>query len=214
MTYIDPTHTTNYNNRSDSSSSNSNIEDASSISKQDHNTSSYNSTNESSSLHTNSFTQEDDDNTINSNETTTHHKQKQNSNTLPPYTRYQMMILLDQDSDNKPIDENEEIKPTLLRIQQLFQSLLKELNNIDSSAKIISWQTTPNYTYLDPANFPIDTPGIAKYFNGYRNNLKPDKRCYIKIGIYSPNKQDQIETKLHTYMQLLGNTFKKLSIRM
>ena len=69
-------------------------------------------------------TLEDDDNTINSNTTSVYNNKNIDKNVLPPFHRYQMMILLDQNDPFKITDETEDdvIKSPAQRIREVLIS--------------------------------------------------------------------------------------------
>ena len=124
---------------------------------------------------------EDDDNTINSDTTSTLKKKDADKTVLPQFTRYQLMILLDKNDPFNMLDEinEDELKSPAQRVRDILISMVTQVQLFDPEAKVISWKTTPNYTYLDKDNFPEEIAGIAKYFQGYKSNIKADKRVYL-----------------------------------
>ena len=158
---------------------------------------------------------EDDDNTIDSNQTSTYRRRDMDKLILPPFTRYQIMISLDKNDPFNMSEEinEEELKPPAQRVRDALISLATQINIYDQEAKIISWKTDPNYTYLDKDNFPEEVAGIATYFQGYKSNIKADRRVYLKVGLHTPNSQELLFSHINTWMSLYGYTFKKCIIQ-
>ena len=160
-------------------------------------------------------TTEDDNNTVNSDQTSSYRRRDMEKIILPPMTRYQIMLMLDHDNNNMQLteDEDEEIKPPTQRIREFLIKMVEQINNFDADAKIVSWKTSPNFTYLESNNFPEDIVGIATYWNGFRANLKADKRIYMKVAIHTPNSQENLQENISNWMDLHAYSFKKCIIQ-
>ena len=125
------------------------------------------------------------------------------------------MLHLDQEEIDKSIQkiEDEEIKSPIIRIRETLISLVSQIRSFDSEAKIISWKTSPNFTYLPEDEFPEDLLSISTYFKGYRANLKADKRVYLKVGLHTPNSQAALQSFVSTWAYLYNYNFKKILIQ-
>ena len=51
---------------------------------------------------------------------------------------------------------------------------------IDKDSKIITWKNSENFTYMNTDDFPTELAKIIPYFQGYRANIKANKRVYFK----------------------------------
>ena len=157
---------------------------------------------------------EDDENTVNSDKTSIRNKKKLKKMILPSFTRYQIMIQMDQENRDSPIAESEdEDKSPAQRLRDILISLVTQMNIFDPKAKIISWKTSPNFSYLNAEQFPTQIAQIAQYFNGFRSNVKPDKRIYLRVGIHTPDSQSHLQSFLRSWMELYGYTFNKCIIQ-
>ena len=162
-----------------------------------------------------SATTQDDENTVNSNETSKYNKGNENKVVLPAFTRYQMMILLDPENKEEEIKENsdqQENSPAQ-RIAEKLSSFTQHMVSIDKEARIMSWKTSPNFTYTDLEEFPTKTAELAKYFQGFRENVKADKRVYLRVAIHTPNSQTRLFTELQEWMKLFGYSMNKCIIQ-
>ena len=149
----------------------------------------------------NSNTSQDNDDTVGSNNTSKRSKKNDSKLTLPPFTRYQLMILLDQENRDSPVDEDEgEEKSPAQRLRDVLVSLATQIKIFDSEAKVISWKTSPNFCYMNMDDFPTEVPQIAMFFNGYRANVKADKRVYLRVGIHTPNSQSALHSFLNSWI--------------
>ena len=162
-----------------------------------------------------SQTKEDSDNTVNSGETTTISKKNMNKVVLPPFTRYQIMILLDQENKQNLVAENDDDdeKAPLQRLRDVLVSMTTQIKIFDEKAKIISWKTSPNFSYMNMDDFPTEIAQIAMYFNGYRANVKADKRIYLRVGLHTPNSQSALFSFLTSWMELYGYSCSKCIIQ-
>ena len=160
-----------------------------------------------------SSTSEDDDNTVNSNKTSVANKRDQRKIILPKFTRYQMMILLDQDSNETNIEENvQDSKSPSQRITEVLAALAIQAKTADVDSKIMSWKVAPNFSYMSE-EFPTDVADIALYFNGFRTNFKADKRVYLRVAIHTPNSESKLYANLNSWMKLYGYSFSKCIIQ-
>ena len=91
--------------------------------------------------------------------------------------------------------------------------MVEQITSFDKDAKIISWKTAPNFTYLDPKAFPEDIVGIATFWNGFRASLKADKRIYMKVAVHTPNSQENLQANISNWMELHSYSFKKCIIQ-
>ena len=89
-------------------------------------------------------------------------------------------------------DDGEEIKNIPKRVREILKSMCTQMEIIDDEAKIISWRNKHNFTFMNTADFSEDIADIAKYFNGFRQNMQPERRLYIKMGIHTPNDPKRI----------------------
>ena len=106
--------------------------------------------------------EEDNINTVNSDKTSKVNQSEAQKVTLPPFIRYQMMILLDQNQDDSLIaEETEEEKSPLERIRDFLISLVGQFKIYDKDTKIISWKNAGNFTYMNTDDFPTDIAEIA-----------------------------------------------------
>jgi len=162
-----------------------------------------------------SLESQDDDNTIDSNNTSIYSKNNMDQVVLPKFVRYQMMILLDHKDPIKMTVEQEgdELLSPAQRVREVFIELTSQIKKHDNEARMISWKTTPNYTYLNDTNFPEDVASIATYFQGYCSNLKADRRVYVKFGIQTPNDQTSMQSYLSTWAGLYGYNINKCIIQ-
>ena len=162
-----------------------------------------------------SFTQQDDENTVASNETSAIKKKYQNKIVLPNFIRYQMMIQLDQEGNDNLIDESkkDDKKSPVERVREFLISFTSQLKKFDSKAKVISWKTNPNFSYLNTDDFPTELAEAALYFQGYRANLKADKRIYMRVGIHTPNSQTKLHSLMKSWMTLHGYSYNKCIIQ-
>ena len=158
--------------------------------------------------------EEDDENTVESGETSIRNKKKLKKMILPSFTRYQIMIQMDQENRDSPIcDDEDEEKSPAQRLRDILISLVTQVSIFDPKAKIISWKTEPNFSYLNAEQFPTQIAQIAQYFNGFRANVKPDKRIYLRVGIHTPDSQSQLYSFIRSWMELYGYTFSKCIIQ-
>ena len=89
---------------------------------------------------------EDEVNTVASNETSVIKKKDGKKMVLPKFTRYQMMILLDQTENDKFIEEInvDDQKSPVDRVREFLINFTAQMKKTDSDAKIISWKNEPN----------------------------------------------------------------------
>ena len=162
-----------------------------------------------------SATSQDDANTINSNETSKYHKGNADKLVLPQFTRYQMMILLDPENKETTISEDDDkgTKAPAIRIAEVLSAFTDNVYSNDKDAKIMSWKTAPNFSYMDSEEFPDEVGDLAKYFQGYRTNVKADKRVYLRVAIHTPNSQSRLYSALQSWMNLFGYSFNKCIIQ-
>lgn len=157
---------------------------------------------------------EDEVNTVSSDKTTQRGKKKQSKKVLPPFTWYQLMIQLDQENNDSPIeDKDTEGKTPAQRLRDILITFVTQMHIYDPQAKIISWKTDPNFSYMDNDEFPTQIAQIAQYFNGYRANVKADRRIYLRVGVHTPSSQSQLYSFLCTWMELYGYTFNRCIIQ-
>ena len=158
--------------------------------------------------------EEDDVNTVSSDQTSTIKKKDQGKVVLPKFTRYQIMILLDQDNSNAPIaEENGEEKSPPDRIRDFLVSFYAQMKIYDPKSKIMTWKMSPNFSYMDDDQFPTEPAEIATFFQGFRANLKADKRVYLRVALHTPESESKLYALLHSYMQLYGYSFNKCIIQ-
>ena len=157
---------------------------------------------------------EDDVNTISSDKTSKVHKGNSNKTVLPKFTRYQIMILLDQNSNQQIIseDNNEDKSPTE-RILEVLAKFADQIYKYDPDANIMSWKTEPEFYYMNKDEFPQDPGIVAQYFQGYRHNLKADKRVYLRVSIQTPNSQTKLFSQLSAWMNIYGYSISKCIIQ-
>ena len=157
---------------------------------------------------------EDEVNTVASGETSIRNKKKLKKVILPSFTRYQIMIQMDQENRDSPIDEEEdEDKSPAQRLRDILIAMVTQMKLFDPNSKIISWKTEPNFSYLNPDQFPSQIAQIAQYFNGFRANIKANKRIYLRVGIHTPDSQSHLYSFLKSWMELYGYTFNRCIIQ-
>ena len=159
-------------------------------------------------------TKEDDANTISSDKTSKVHKGNTNNIVLPQFTRYQIMILLDQNNSQQSIaeDNNDEKSPTE-RVLELLAKFTEQTYKYDPDANIMSWKTDPEFYYMNKDEFPQDPGIVAQYFQGYRHNLKTDRRVYLRVSIQTPNSQTKLFSQLSSWMNIYGYSISKCIIQ-
>ena len=161
----------------------------------------------------NESTQEDETNTVDSNSTSIRDKTINNRVKLPKFTRYQMMLLLDQkDSNVNILDSNDKDKHPSQRVLEFLASFVDQIKKADKDAKVMSWKTSPNFTYLEE-EFLTDVAEVSRYFSGYRKNFKADKRIYLRVAIHTPNSQTRLASNLMEWMRLHGYLINKCIIQ-
>ena len=172
----------------------------------------YNDTDEDGSW--NNVTEEDEEHTVRSDVTSKVDKTNSGKIMLPKFTRYQMMILLDQgESNGKSILEEKDVdKNPSQRILEFLASFVEQTKKLDRDSRIMSWKTTGNFTYISE-DFPTDVAEVAKFFNGYRKNLKADKRVYIRVAIHTPNSELKLHQNLQEWMRAHGYLINKCIIQ-
>lgn len=157
--------------------------------------------------------EEDDINTIDSNNTSKRAGKIQESIKVPPYyVRYQMGASLEQlaattlTTDNEN-DDDEEQTPAH-KFREILITLLKYLKGIDKSSVLISWKNEGEFKILkvNQDDYPTDVVEMAKFFDGYRANLKSTGKQYFRFCLSSPKfSQTWLEAKmvewagLHSY---------------
>ena len=157
---------------------------------------------------------EDDVNTVSSDKTSQIKKKEGNKVILPSFTRYQFMVQLDQDTNETPILDNDaEEKSPVDRMREFLIKMTNQIKSYDKDAKIISWKTSDNFTYMNMDDFPSDVAEMALYFNGLRRNIKTDKRVYLRVGIHTPNSQSRMYSLMDSWMRLYGYSFSKCIIQ-
>jgi hypothetical protein len=155
----------------------------------------------------NSF--QDDENTVNSDKTSKISKKDLSKIILPKFTRYQMMILLDQENNEKAISENtEEDKSPTQRVMEVLASFVVQVKTADPDAKIMTWKTSPNFSYMND-EFPTDVAEVALHFSGFRANIKADKRVYLRVAIHTPNSESKLFANLSEWMRIYGYNINK-----
>ena len=157
---------------------------------------------------------EDDINTVNSDQTSKRGQETQRRITVPRFIRYQLMIKLDSNNKDTPInvDENDEDKSPAQRLRDILSTLHAQMRTYDSKAMLISWKNSPDFSYLGD-NFPTDIAEVAMFCNGYRSNIKADKRVYLRICIHTPNSESQLYQKMSTWCKLYGYSLTKCVIQ-
>jgi hypothetical protein len=158
---------------------------------------------------------EDDLNTVGSGNTTVRNKKTESKPVLPPFVRYQLMIMLGEENDigsTGEEDDNEEKSPTEI-VREYLIKFYKEMKRCDDKSEIVSYIMSPNFTYLPADKFPKDVVEMAKYFKGYRKNIKPGKRVYITLAIHTPENPLDLERQLETWVQLHSFTFRRTIIQ-
>lgn len=157
---------------------------------------------------------EDEQNTVSSDKTSKIKKRDEHKVVLPKFTRYQMMILLDQgpENDNGILDSKESDKSPSQRIKEFLADFAKRVKKEDKDAKIMSWKTGSNFTYLGD-EFPTDIAEVSRYFSGFRKNLKADKRVYLRVAIHTPNSETKLRSNLIDWMRVFGYIINKCIIQ-
>jgi hypothetical protein len=159
--------------------------------------------------------QEDDANTIGSGATTVRDRERENEIVLPPFVRYQLMIMTGQDNetgDNDEETDDDPKSPTEI-VRDYLSKFYKEMKRCDDRSEIISFVMKPNFTYLPSDNFPQDVVEMARFFKGFRRNIKPGKRVYISLAIHTPANALDLERQLENWAQLHSFTFRRTIIQ-
>ena len=163
-----------------------------------------------------SWTAEDEDevNTVSSDKTSRVTRKNGNKLILPKFTRYQMMILLDQGeaSEMSVLDDKDKDKSPSQRIREFLVQFVAQTKKADKDSKIMSWKTDSNFTYMDDS-LSNDIAEISRYFNGYRKNFKADKRVYLWVAIHTPNSESRLRANLVEWMRLYGYIINKCIIQ-
>jgi hypothetical protein len=159
--------------------------------------------------------QEDDANTIGSGVTTVRDRVRENEIVLPPFVRYQLMIMPGQDKDSGTTDDDNDDDPKSPTeiVRDYLQKFYKEMKRCDDRAEIISSIMKPNFTYLPADKFPQDVVEMARYFKGFRRNIKPGKRVYVSLAIHTPGNALELERQLENWAQLYAFTFRRTIIQ-
>jgi hypothetical protein len=79
------------------------------------------------------------------------------------------------------------------RVRDYLIKFYKEMKQCDDRSEIISFVMKPNFTYLPADKFPQDVVEMARYFKGFRKNIKSGKRVYISLAIHTPDKALELE---------------------
>ena len=160
------------------------------------------------------YEEEDDLNTVNSDQTSKRGQSQQKKKVLPPLVRYQLMIKLDSGNKDSPIDfeEGDEEKSPAQKVRDILATFYSQMRKYDSKARLITWRTKPDFSQLGD-NFPTDIAQIAMYFNGYRSNIKADKRMYFRISIHTPNSQSKLSQILSSWCRIFGYSITKCVIQ-
>ena len=95
---------------------------------------------------------------------------------------------------------------------EILAALTAQAKMADPDSKVISWKTSPNFTYMNE-EFPTDVADVALHFNGFRTNFKADKRVYLRVAIHTPNSESKLYANLHAWMKLYGYSFSKCIIQ-
>jgi hypothetical protein len=98
------------------------------------------------------------------------------------------MIMLGEENETGVTgeeDANDDKSPMEI-VRDYLIKFYKEMKRCDSRAEVISYIMSPNFTYLPVDKVPKDVVEMAKYFKGYRKNIKPGKRVYITLAIHTP----------------------------
>jgi hypothetical protein len=124
-------------------------------------------------------TKEDDANTISSDKTSKVHKGNTNNIVLPKFTRYQLMILLDQNYSQQAIseDNNDEKSPTE-RVLELLAKFTEQTYKYDPEANIMSWKTDPEFYYMNKDEFPQDLSSWDSPMRYGRSQNQPNYSRY------------------------------------
>ena len=144
--------------------------------------------------------EEDEINSIDSGNNTTISKKNLDKTVLPRMMRYQLMITPFKKSSQEDFDEDENFAG---KVRDKLILMCNELLQSDKDAKIITWRCKKTFTYLNMGSFPDETPDIAKYFQGYRDKVRGDRRVYLKFAVHSPRTPFQrIEKDLQEWAKL------------
>ena len=142
---------------------------------------------------------EDQENSIDSGKTSVIKKKHMKKIVIPSYVRYQLMIPPEKEEDQD--SDNVDYRSNLTRIREILINMTQQIRVLDPQAEIISWKTSDDFNFMNKQEFPEDISKVAKFFKGYRKNMKPDRRAYIKFGIHTPNNFDKLETDLKDWAE-------------
>ena len=97
-------------------------------------------------------------------------------------------------------------------MRDILATFYAQVRSYDPKATLISWKNEPYFSCLAD-EFPTDIAAVAKYFNGYRSNIKPDKRTYMRICIHTPNSEARLFQNMNEWCRLYGYTLTKCVIQ-
>ena len=176
----------------------------------------------SSEIHHFDTTNQDELNTIHSGETSIYHTLEEAEVEVPlPHIRYRLTVILEKVDISAIINgtdtEDKEMTPTT-RARQIFIELLSFVqSNIDHEALLVSWKNDNGFSVMPMEaadDFPKELEKVAKFFDGYKTNLKAVTRSYFKFCIHSPNvSDDNVESKLLEWKKLHSFTLYKCMIQ-
>jgi hypothetical protein len=125
------------------------------------------------------------------------------------------MIMLGQDKEEISNDEENDKDPKspTETVRDYLIKFYKEMKRCNERSEIISSIMKPNITYLPADKFPQDVVEMARYFKGFRRNLKPGKWVYISLAIQTPDNALELERQLENWAQLHSFTFRRTIIQ-
>ena len=158
--------------------------------------------------------EEDEVNTITSDETSKRGRATQNKKVAPKFTRYQLMIKMNDTNKDSPIqiESTEEEKSPTQRVRDILASFYSQMRQYDSKSRLISWKARPDFSQLGD-EFPQDIAEVAMYFNGFRANMNTDKRIYLRLCLHTPNSETKLYQKLSSWCRLYGYSITKCVIQ-
>ena len=157
---------------------------------------------------------EDDMDTIASDKTSKRGRKAQKKMVCPKVVRYQLMVLMDPKNKDTPIavDEADATKSPTQRLRDILGTFYLQLLSYDPNARIISWKNETSFSKIGD-KFPIEIAEIAKYFNGFRANIKADQRTYLRLCVHTPNSETILFNKMNEWCRLYGYSLTKCIIQ-
>ena len=60
--------------------------------------------------------------------------------------------------------------------------------------------------YLSMEDFPKEVLGIQKYFQGFRINMKNDRKVYISFALHTQGNKNVMQNHVQTWAEAYGYT--------